>query len=120
MAFLKITSVPPGEAPEWVREQWVGLVLPLLDGYDHAIRSRTVGVLSGPKSRFGYLLSRLFGQFKHESGFLVESVVAIDLLSNTSQEAADWWRTQVPELTRPGQIFMFQEGFGHVQTNDAP
>ena len=120
MAFLKITSVPPGEAPDWVREQWVGLALPLLDGYDHAIQSQTFGVLSTPKSRIGYLMSRLFRRFKYESGFLVESAIAIDVLSTNSPEAADWWRTNIPELTRPGQIFMFQEGVGHVETSDAP
>ena len=27
--FIKIVSVPSGEAPEWVRKEWVGLELPL-------------------------------------------------------------------------------------------
>ena len=43
-----VTAVPAGEAPQWVREKWVGVELPL------ALRSahdfRTFGVLSGPRS----------------------------------------------------------------------
>ena len=31
MAKIRITSVPSGQAPEWVREQWVGLELPVKD-----------------------------------------------------------------------------------------
>ena len=27
---IRITDVPPGEAPEWVRQAWVGLVVPVL------------------------------------------------------------------------------------------
>lgn len=119
MAFLKIISVPPGEAPQWVREQWVGLALPLLEGCDDPVLTRTVGVLSGPKSRIGYVLARLFGWFKHESGFLVESTVAIELLSKVSPEAADWWRSEVPEASKPGYFLLFQESVGQVQANDS-
>jgi hypothetical protein len=27
---IRIVSAPPGEAPQWVREQWIGCELPLV------------------------------------------------------------------------------------------
>ena len=119
MAFLKITSVPPGEAPVWVREKWVGLALPLPEGCDQPHNLPTFGVLSHPKSRFGWLIARIFRRFQDETGYVVECLPAIDVLAQSSPEAASWWRSNVPLLMQPGQHFMFQKGVGHVQPSDA-
>lgn len=118
MAKLKITSVPPGEAPDWVRQHWVGLALPLPDGREAPVTLPTFGVLSTPKTRIGQCLARFFGRARTETGYLVEALAAIDLLAQSSREAADWWRTHTPELARPGQYLLFQVGVGHVQPSD--
>ncbi len=120
MAPLKITAVPPGEAPAWVREKWVGLELPLVDGYGEPRTLSTFGVLSYPKSRFSWYLSRLFRRFDNETGYVVECVPAIELLAISSPEAAQWWRTHAPALLQPGQCFMFQAGVGLVLPSSAP
>ena len=120
MATLRITSIPPGEAPDWVREKWVGLALPLTEGCDQLHNVPTFGVLSHPKSRIGWYLSRLFHRFQHETGYIVECLPAIDVLAQSSPDAANWWRSNVPLLMQPGQYFVFQEGVGHVQAVDAP
>lgn len=119
MAKLKITSVPPGEAPDWVRQHWVGLALPLPDGCEAPVTLPTFGVLSTPKTRIGQYLARFFGRARTETGYLVESLPAFDLLAQSSREAADWWRAHTPELAQPGRYLLFQVGVGHVQSSDA-
>lgn len=119
MAELKITSIPPGEAPDWVRQHWVGLALPLPGGREAPVTLPTFGVLSTPKTRIGQYLARFFGGARTETGYLVESLPAFDLLAQSSREAADWWRAHTPELAQPGQYLLFQVGVGHVQPSDA-
>lgn len=117
-AVLRITSVPPGEAPFWVRQKWVGLSLPLAQQCVHAHPHRTFGVLSRPKNIFVRILAQLFGKLPKESGYIVASRTAIDLLAQTSPEAADWWRANTPFFLKPGQYFLFQEGVGQVFPTD--
>jgi hypothetical protein len=114
-AFLKITSVPPGEAPAWVREQWVGLLLPLAQRSLEPHKFITAGVLSGPTGRFRSLVALLTGKYRRESGYLVECTAAIEALSMVNLDAANWWRKHTPHLIQKGKHFLFQEGVGHVQ-----
>ena len=46
---VRIVAVPPGEAPLWVREQWVGLDLPVARYSGHR-KFLGLGVLSMPRS----------------------------------------------------------------------
>ena len=120
MAYLKITSIPPGEAPTWVREKWVGLSLPLADEEGVAHTFETFGVLSYPTSRIGYYWGRLLGRVRKETGYLVYSAPAIEVLDQSSPDAAAWWRSNVPWVDQPGETFIFQEGVGHVEALGAP
>lgn len=111
---LKITSVPAGEAPAGVRGQWVGLSLPLAQPCAHAHIRLTTGVLSRPVSRVGRFIALLLGKYRREPGYLVESLIAIQTLAQSSPEAADWWRSNAAYLLQPGQYFLFQEGTAQV------
>lgn len=115
-----ITAVPPGEAPEWVRQKWVGLSLPLAQECEHAHEHETSGVLSRPRNLLSRLLARLFGRLSRENGYIVESCSAIEILAQRCPEAAKWWRENTPDLMEPGQYFLFHESSGHVQSLDAP
>jgi hypothetical protein len=46
---IRIVGVPPGEAPFWVREQWVGLELPLTR-HPAPRAFYAFGVLSSPRT----------------------------------------------------------------------
>ena len=81
---LRITSVPPGEAPLWVREKWVGLSLPLAQRKARALSLFTSGVLSGPRGFFSSIGALLAGKLERRSGFLVETQAAIAVLGNSS------------------------------------
>jgi len=111
---LEIVSAPPGEAPLWVREHWVGLLLPLAQRKDAPISLLTSGVLSGPKGFFSSLLSVLTGKSERQSGFVVEVRLAMDALEASSPEAAKWWREHTPHLLRGKQYFVFHESVGRV------
>lgn len=104
---IRITDTPPGEAPDWVRKAWVGLTLPLARGQDGLKTTRTHGVLTGPKTMLGQLFAFLMGNFEVRSGYVVEAQAAFDILVTANPDAAEWWRSQCPELNQPDRNFMF-------------
>ena len=83
---IRIIDIPPGEAPLEVREQWVGLELPLVGGDPYAMQLKTCGVLTGasePEETVGYAVS-------------IEDAVRV--LEKKSPEAAAWWRSNAAHL----------------------
>ena len=112
--YLHINAVPPGEAPLWVRERWVGLSLPIAQR-DAAVRHPlTAGVLSGPRGLLSTLAWLLTGKNKRQSGYIVEARTAIQELEQHAPEAAKWWRENLPHLVRRGRYFVFHESSGYV------
>jgi hypothetical protein len=106
---VRIVTIPPGDAPAWVREKWVGLELPLAQSSTEASRSRTAGVLSGPESFLGVLAALLRGGYQQRSGFKVDVMQALEVLEIRSPDAAQWWRTNAPHLVKPSRCFLFSE-----------
>jgi hypothetical protein len=104
---IRITGVPPGEAPEWVRRAWVGLVLPLAPGEDGARTLSTGGVLTGPRGCATALVHLLLGRAKQRRGYVIDADVAVWLLAEKDPEAAAWWQENAPHVLRPGFRFMF-------------
>lgn len=111
---IHITSVPPGEAPEWVREKWVGLYLPLALRQSRPRTLPTSGVLSAPRNILSWLFALLTARFKRTTGYVVETSVAIQILEANHPDAAMWWKLNTPRLTRPGRYFVFAQEVGHV------
>jgi hypothetical protein len=58
---VRIVAVPPGEAPLWVREKWVGLDLPVAR-YSGRGKFITLGVLSLPRSMLAQCLAVFRGR----------------------------------------------------------
>ena len=102
---VRIISTPPGEAPERVRDAWIGLVLPLAASGQRDIE--TVGVLSAPKSRLGWFFARLLGRTRQERGYIVDAHQAVELLTPHAPDAARWWRESAASAVQPGQYFVF-------------
>ena len=76
MTRIRVVEVPPGEAPLWVRREWVGVELPLakVSGSEFA-----GGVLGGDSD---VTLIDSYAVSLHD---------AIDALTESSPSAADWW-----------------------------
>lgn len=87
---ILITSVPPGEAPHAVRQEWVGLRLPLHPNAQGLMHTQTVGVVSGRPSWWRRLLG--FKTSALRKGYLVPYTSALEILSTRSPQAAEWWR----------------------------
>jgi hypothetical protein len=103
---VRITSVPPGEAPLWVREKWVGLELPI-SGPPKSRTYRTAGVITGPKSLLGGLSAILRGRTEKVQGYRVSGEAALAALEDASPNAAAWWRANVPRHFKPGKYLVF-------------
>jgi len=110
---IRIIAAPPGEAPLWVREKWIGLELPLTGGASPR-KYLTLGALSGPHTFLLQLWAAIRGRVDHIVGFPVETVKAIDILEISSPEAAAWWRENTPELIRPRRFLIFHAEVCHV------
>jgi hypothetical protein len=106
---VRILTVPPGEAPGWVREKWVGLELPLAQWFPTSTSGLTAGVLSGPRTLFAVLGHLAGGRYQRRRGFKVNVLEAIAVLESASPEAASWWRVNAPHLMRPSRFFLFPE-----------
>jgi hypothetical protein len=102
---VRIIAVPPGEAPLWVREKWVGLTLPTY--FSSPKTSLTIGVVSGPRTRLGQLWAILRGRAARTSGYAVDGNRAVEILASSSPEAAAWWREHAAELVAPKRRLVF-------------
>ena len=104
---MRITQTPPGEAPLDVRKAWVGLVLPLRRGETGPRRILTAGVVTGPRSRFGFFLALLLRRFQPVVGFLIDAATSVEILAEHDASAAAWWRDNAPSSVAPGRALVF-------------
>lgn len=74
MSSIKIIAMPPGQAPEAVRREWVGLIIPMPEQETGGLQ---MGVLGGKSQQQG--------------GYQVETETALDLLHKKCPEAAEWF-----------------------------
>lgn len=95
-AKIKIVAVPAGEAPEHVREQWVGLELPLIPDHSH-------GSLRNLDAQ-GVITQR---ETVVHSAFVVNAREAIDLLAAKHPRAGNWWK-QTGWYHEPGAMLVFR------------
>ena len=75
---IKILKIPDGEAPQWVREAWVGLILACFP-YIGIPSGGLSGILSGDEVE------------SNRRGVIVSQDLAIAELAKHDKEAADWW-----------------------------
>ncbi len=79
MTKIRIVASPPGQAPQWVRHEWVGLELP---------------IVSEPGS--GMQFGVMGGKPQNIAGFHVTQRDALEVLEKKSSKAANWWRRNLP------------------------
>jgi hypothetical protein len=92
MAKIRIIAVPPGDAPEWVRQGWVGLELPLNEE-SKAGEGLLMGVLGGPA--------------RNQGGYAVNCREAIDTLVAKHPQAGGWWLANTGYRDH-GTVFVFK------------
>jgi len=104
---IRIVGVPPGEAPLWVREKWLGLELPLA-GFPSPGEYLTLG-LSGPRTRLGQLWAIVRGRASRVSGYPVDGSRAVEILEKANPEAAAWWQEHASQFVTPNRYLIFHE-----------
>ena len=97
---IRIVRRPDGEAPEWVRDAWIGVEIPRL--VEEPVSTVGFGVLTGPTNIALDWFLVLIGRAKPVTSYVVAADTAIARLMEHAPTAADWWRTEVPYLVRPG------------------
>jgi hypothetical protein len=101
---IRIISTPPGDAPLWVREKWVGLELPIVG--EGCIQSLSFSVLI-KSSLLRDLWTIISGRSEKVLGYQVEAKRAVVILAASSPDAAEWWEKNTPSLLRSGRLFVF-------------
>lgn len=104
---VRIIGAPAGAAPLWVREQWIGLELPIDPPHVVEMRVWTDFSLKGPLTPWMALLGWLTGKLSTWKGYVVDVDTAVSILSIKHPEAAAWWRENVPHMM--GKTFIFDE-----------
>jgi hypothetical protein len=105
MGSIRIKSTPPGEAPASIRSAWVGLLLPLL--HERPRYFLGSGMLSGPRDSIATIMHLITLRLKVQTGYVVASLAAIEILEKSNADAARWWREHAPRAARPGHKFLF-------------
>jgi hypothetical protein len=102
---IKIIKVPAGDAPEWVRAAWVGLVLPCDPFVGYAEKpDKGVVTLRETKGRKG-------------RSYAVVQKDAIEILSKSNPDAAKWWLScGFPKFTPGEDRFGFDADVAIVAT----
>ncbi|MCI0680791.1 MAG: hypothetical protein L0Y71_01695 [Gemmataceae bacterium] len=93
-AIVRIVAMPPGEAPETVRQAWIGLELPLIEDQTQTEYVVAQQVLSHQP-------------VTAPAGYAVEGKTAVEILESAAPEAAAWWRQNAPEALTPGYQLIF-------------
>lgn len=91
MAKIRIVAVPPGQAPEWVRQEWIGLEIPIAEDTLVPEDSIQMGVK--------------FGKPENVGGYPVETDVAVKILKEKSPKAARWWEENISSVIMPWLVF---------------
>jgi hypothetical protein len=105
---VRIIAAPPGEAPLWVRQKWVGLDLPVAR-YSAHHKFPGLGMLAMPRSWLVQWIAIARSRAELVAGYAVEAISAVGILSKKSPEAAVWWCENTPHLLAPRRYLIFHE-----------
>lgn len=101
---IKITSRPQGDAPEWVRNAWVGVVLECVPHTCGHVPMHSTGVVTGRVvTTPGYDVSQAHA---------LERLAAHEKEAGGKAPANSWWREH--GLPLDGECFRFDAGCAEV------
>ena len=105
--LIEIVNRPTGEAPDWVRDAWIGLHIPLKE--ENTITAETFNAGNAPRTQLGFVIARLMGRSELKTGYVVSSKTAVEILAASHIKAAEWWVDNVPNILNPEMILIFNE-----------
>ena len=102
---ITIIRRPLGDAPEWVRDAWIGMRLPTVQSTESSWE--VVSVLTGPLPALSQWWDAIRGRVNHMTGYAVRVDVAVGLLAEKDAAAAHWWEKNTPGMIERGDTFIF-------------
>ena len=96
---IHVIAVPRGDAPDEIRQAWVGLTLPLAEGETGSRAFSSDRLCTSLRSRLWYLWLVLTWRKPPDFRvYIVDHNVAFETLSRASPFALNWWRENRPYL----------------------
>ncbi len=101
---IRIVSVPPGQAPRWVRREWVGLELPikgvpvsknLIQAGVNFFKAKELIKTITTEGTIQKRASLKKFKPKNTDGYTVNTKTAMTILAEKSPAAAEWWRENI-------------------------
>ena len=105
--YIIVVRRPIGDAPEWVKDAWIGVRLPVAK--TQATSHAGFSVTKGPHTLIPRLWSILRKKSDYYSGYVVHAKTSVEILSETRPDAANWWRTNVHNCLQGFNCFLFDE-----------
>ena len=105
---IRIVKRPRGEAPEDVRDAWIGLAPGRAAPDRPSRRKRLRGPLDSEKLA-GQAAQQIVRPRSPHARVRGQYDGCVDLLHGVSPAAAEWWRTNLPHLFKPGLNLFFDE-----------
>lgn len=87
IGYIKITSIPAGAAPLWVREAWVGLTLPFINSKPYIVGGEDDINTLALGTRRGINCQKLF---------IIPKEKALEILGAKNKNAAQWFNSYAP------------------------
>ena len=92
--LFEVVRTPDGSSPAWVREAWIGVQFPALQGAPVSIPTRSA---DGGRD----------AEVTERHGYSVGARDVLGLLALRKPEAAQWYIDNVPQMLDRDQVFLF-------------
>ena len=93
--LFEIIKAPDGTSPQWVRDGWVGVKFPALQG--------------APVSMQTLAASETKAQVTERRGYQANARDVLGLLALKDADAAKWYIENASQMLNPSQLFLFDE-----------
>lgn len=114
---IRIVARPFGDAPEYIRDAWIGLLLPVHPNYPHTVESRHVSLMR-PITPLVMWVYRFIAP--RARGYIVATNAAMNILESAKPTAAEWFRTNTPHLFESEGGLLFDEACCAVEDSALP
>jgi hypothetical protein len=104
---VRIVGIPPGEAPEDVRQAWLGVVLPLAPGQRGPVQLHAAAQNEWQETWFTRFWRYVTTWRLQNAAYLVSVDDALIALEKTFPDAAHWFKRNRPEWCGQNLVFQF-------------
>ena len=105
---IKIFRAPVGPAPQAIRDAWIGLTIPI--EVSPKIMFDSFPAFSDSILAITGIFFGVYGIKPGVRGYLVNCLLAFQILDQVNPEAVEWWRSHKSHFFYSGRMFVFDAG----------